>query len=90
MGVNVKLMSLTTSVHLLTPQIINGFGGMEVCVIFTHVQHVNTPRFLCPDFTVSYQQQRRQLKSFVFCLRDAHGLSGMVITGGLKCLGWET
>lgn len=42
MGVNLMLMSLTTPVHLLTPQSVNGFGGAQRG-IFTHVQHVNAP-----------------------------------------------
>lgn len=42
MGVNLMLMSLTSPVHLLTPQSANGFGGAQRG-IFTHVQCVNTP-----------------------------------------------
>lgn len=41
MGVNLMLMSLTTPVHLLTPQRVNGFGGAQRG-IFTHIQCVNT------------------------------------------------
>ena len=44
MGVNLMLMSLTTPVHLLTPQSVNGFEGAQKG-IFTHVQCVNTPHF---------------------------------------------
>lgn len=43
MGVNLVLMSLTTPVHLLTPQSANGFGGAQGAIV-TQGQCVNTPR----------------------------------------------
>lgn len=45
MGVNLMLMSLTTPVHLLTPQSVDGFWGAQRG-IFTQPQCVNTPH--CP------------------------------------------
>lgn len=42
MGVNLALMSLTTPVHLLTPQGVNGFGGAQRGIV-TQGQRVNTP-----------------------------------------------
>lgn len=43
MGVNLVLMSLTTPVHLLTPQSVNGFGGTQRGIV-TQGQGVNTPQ----------------------------------------------
>lgn len=42
MGVNLVLMSLTTPVHLLTPQSVNGFGDTQRGT-GTQGQCVNTP-----------------------------------------------
>lgn len=54
MGVNLMLMSLTTPVHLLTPQRVNGFGGAER---YFHSHTVCKHITLCLDFAVSHQQQ---------------------------------
>lgn len=43
MGVNLALMSLTTRVHLLTPQSVNGLGGTRGGIV-TQGRCVNTPR----------------------------------------------
>lgn len=60
MGVNLMLMSLTTAVHLLTPQSINRFGVAQRG-IFTRVQCVNTPtlpRFHCEPLTAATTTQK--------------------------------
>lgn len=64
MGVNLTVMSLTTPVHLLTPQSVNGFGAHRGS--FSHLQCINTPHYT--DFTANNWQQQRQPENLGFCL----------------------
>lgn len=68
MGVNLMVMSLTTPVHLLTPQSVNGFGAHRGS--FSHLQCINTPHY--PDFTANNRQQQWHPENTGFCL--ANGL----------------
>lgn len=64
MGVNLMAMSLTTPVHLLTPQSVNGFGAHRGS--FSHLQCINTPHY--PDFTANNRQQQWHPENTGFCL----------------------
>lgn len=86
MGVNLVLMSLTTPVHLLTPQSANGFGGAQRAIV-TQGQCVNTPR----SAQIPLRAATALLTAQKLCFL-ARGCSWFVregVTGGVKYLGWE-
>lgn len=82
-----RLMSLTTPVHLLTPQGVNGFGGDRErdCHSGTTCKHTTG----CPHFPVSHHSHADYSKALFFWLVGARGFVREGGTGGVKYPRWE-
>lgn len=65
MGVNLMLMSLTTPVHLLTPQSVDGFwGGTERYFYSATVRkHTTLPIIHCKPLTATTTKQKSRVLS---------------------------